>query len=1012
MGNLLEIRLLGGLEITLAGQLLDAFMSNKAPALLAYLAVTQRTQPRDHLATLLWSEMADADAKNNLRQVLTNLRKILDPYLIVTRDSVSLNRTAAYFVDVLAFEEQLHASSPVAVDPLRADVTPLQQAAVLYQGDFLASFTVREAPEFEEWLWIQRARLRELALHALHQLTEIHLACGRYGQVIESARQSLRIEPWREEAYRHLMLALARSGQRSAALAQYQQCQRILQRELGVEPAAATRQLYQRIRAAGETVPHNLPPQPTAFVGRLPELQRLETTLQQADCRLLTLVGVGGAGKTRLALAVAERLRQSGAFLNGIFFVPLVALDSPELLAAAIAEACGLAFTGNKPAKQQLLDFLRNQEILLLLDNFEQILEAAVWLSEVLQRAPGVKLLITSRTRLNLHWERLVAVAGLDLPTATELFVERARLVEPTFGAAADPAVERICQLVEGLPLALELAAASVRHYSCQQIAASIAQTLDLLTSHLRDLPDRHRSVRAVFDYSWRQLTPAEQQTLLALAVFHGSFSEAAVAALFAEIASVPRSLSLSKGAGGQLVELPLAPLIDQSLLQRNRNGRLQLHELIRQYATERLAFAPDQHGVWQHRHAAYYAQWAAQQAAPLSGPNQRQSLAALEQELDNLRAAWTWAVRQGEEAVLAALIDPLFEFYEVRSLVQEAAERFGLALHALPPGQEPSDRLRVKLLNRQARFLARLGKRSEAEVLLQESSTQAQAAGLAREYGLALNYRGLVAQAAGDYPAALALYQASVECCTQAGDQTGLARAHNNLGVINLWAGNLNDAEQHLQKALRLRRQLGNPKAIADSLNNLGILLHERAEYTREAELLREALENYRQLEDGKGIGTILHNLGGVHLALNEFDQARRYLEEALTYRQSDPAGLGSTLSNLGTVAVRAGDLATAHTHYSDALLVTNQHENVPITLDTLVGLAEVFLLQQKERVALTLLHAVQPLAQDSDTRAETERLLRVALAALPNRPPQQPAVVALPLDQAVALALRELAG
>lgn len=1015
MSSKLAIRLLGGLEITLAGQVLDTFMSNKAPALLIYLALTPRSQPRDLLATLLWGEMGDADAKNNLRQVLTNLRKVLDPYLLVTRESIGFNHTAAYFLDVLAFEQYLHAGRSPAGSPLEEEqAEQLQQAVALYQGDFLAGFTVRDAPAFEEWLLAQRARLRELALHALHQLTEWRLARGHYSQVIDSASQSLRIEPWREEAHRHLMIALARSGQRSAALAQYRHCAQLLQHELGVEPAAATRQLYQRIRAAGEALPHNLPPQPTSFVGRWVELQRLETKLRQADCRLLTLVGVGGTGKTRLALAAADRLLQSGAFLNGVFFVPLVALDSPELLATAIAEACGLTFAGNKSPQQQVLDFLRNQEILLLLDNFEQILAAAAWLGELLSQAPGVKFLVTSRTRLHLRWEQLEPVEGLELLAAVQLFAERARLVEPTFVATGVAAVQQICQLVQGLPLAIELAAASVLHYSCPQIAASLAQTLDLLTSQLRDLPDRHRSVRAAFDYSWRQLNAAEQQLLLALAVFHGTFTEAAVAALCAE---TTRSLNLSKGTGDELVQPllvsrhpPLAALIDKSLLRRNLDGRLQLHELIRQYAAERLAFNPAWQTTVQRRHAEYYANLVAQQSASISGPTQRQSLARLEEELDNIRAAWNWAGQQRAAALLAAMIDPLFEFYEVRSLVQEAAERFGLALQALQqnPGASTSEpALLVKLLNRQARFLARLGKRSEAKALLQQSSALAQANGLLRESGLAFNYRGLLAQAAGDYLAAQELYHASLECCTQAEDQTGLARALNNLGVINLWLGNLNAAEHHLQEALHLRRQLGNPKAMADSLNNLGILLHEKTEYMREAELLHEALANYRQLEDLKGIGTILHNLGGVHLALHEYDAARSYLEEALVYyRRTSPADLGSTLNNLGTVAMRAGDLATAAIHYGDALLVTSQNEDVPMTLDILVGIAEVLLLQKQSGIALTLLTTVLALGQDSDTRAEAERLLALA----PNSPPTVLANTPQTLEQAVALALRSL--
>jgi len=1006
MTHELQIHLFGGLTITHQGTTLTAFMSNKAPALLAYLAVTKRIHQRDHLATLLWGEMGDADAKNNLRQVLTNLRKLVDEHLVVNRDTIGFNTHASYFLDVEAFERHLQRAQAL---PAAQQMLALQAATALYTDEFLAGFFVRDAPAFEEWMLAQKARLRDLALHALHTLTQAQLMHAQYGQVIDSAGRALAIDPWREEAHRQLMIALVRSGQRSAALAQYQSCQRLLQTELGVEPSTETRTLYERIRAAGASIPHNLPPQPTSFVGRVDELATIETRLLQPDCRLLTLLGVGGIGKTRLALQTGERLLQLGTFLNGVYFVSLAGLDAPDLLVTAIAEVCGLAFSAGKDPKVQLIDFLRHQEVLLILDNFEHLLAAGAWLGEILQRAPGVKLLLTSRERLNVRWEWLVEVVGLEATSAAQLFMARAQTVAAHFtvDSASEPAIARICQLTQGLPLGVELAAAAVHYYSCQTIADAIAQNLDLLATQWRDAPPRHRSVRAVFDYSWQLLAAHEQQLFLALSVFQASFSPTAALAVCRAEGSAPYA--------SQAPNVPftamLTSLVDKSLVQHSQEGRYQLHTLLRQYAAEKLAQQPDRQATVQRQHGRFYAALLAQQTASIGGSRQQAILSLIEQEIDNVRAAWAWAVSADPGQELLPMIDPLFEFYEVRSLIQEAAERFGQALTALQTCDAARPTImhtRLKLLNRQARFLSRLGRRREAEILLEQSRAAAQMLGDERELALADNYQGLIKQMDGDYAEAVRLYQAGLQRCRQMDDRVGMARASNNLGVIHLRLGNYADSAHYLQAALALRRQLENPKSIADSLNNLGILQHELGDYARESQLLSEALVYFRQVGDRKGIGTILHNLGGVHLALEQYTEARQFLEEALLLRQADPVGLANTINNLGTAALRAGDFATAATRFAEAIQFALDSHDTSITLDILVGMAEVLLHKGNAAIALELLNFVLTQAQDSDTCAEAERLRALTISAAPSNPSQ---TTPQTLDPIVVKALSALA-
>ena len=299
----LQIRLLGGLHVSQGDVAITGFVSTKVTALLAYLAVTRRAHQRDALATLLWSEMDDAAAANNLRQALSNLRKLVDPYLSISRDTVQFCSNLPVSLDVAAFEQTLSAARS---QPLTARTSTLQHACDLYQGDFLAGVIVRDAPDFDEWLLAQRLRLREQAIHALHVLGDLYLAQALYDRALDCATRLLALDAWRESAHRQLMLALAHSGRRVAALAQYETCRLVLAAELGIEPAEETTALAAHFRAAGGPPGHTLPPL-AAVLGRTEELAAINLRLLQADCRCLTLTGAGGRGKTRLAGRPAAR---------------------------------------------------------------------------------------------------------------------------------------------------------------------------------------------------------------------------------------------------------------------------------------------------------------------------------------------------------------------------------------------------------------------------------------------------------------------------------------------------------------------------------------------------------------------------------------------------------------------------------------------------------------------------------------------------------------------------------
>jgi DNA-binding SARP family transcriptional activator/predicted ATPase len=634
--NLFAFKLLGKPHITLGGQTVSGFISAKAQGLLIYLAVTGKAHTRSALANLFWDDMPDAQAAKNLRNALSNLRALAGPHILITRDEVALDASLPFSLDV---DDFTHA--------ITNDANTLQRAVELYQGDFLAGFYVKNALGFEEWALGRQATLKNMALQALHTLVTRHLEREEYAAGINYANRLLAIGPWHEETHRNLMKLLSRSGQRSAALAQYQICRQTLKTELGVEPLAETVALHERIKAAAAPPPHNLPPQPTPFVGRAAEMAELTRFLRHPAAQLLTLTGPGGIGKTRLALQGAARAidpsqNDEQIFGDGVFFAPLVHMAdglSGESLMTALAEALRIEIQGPMQPQAQVLAFLRDKKMLLILDNFEHLANDAGQLAQLLRLAPGVKAVVTSRVRLNLPEETLLEVKGLDFPAsgqptdpekfgALRLFIQNARRIRADFALDAGEmaAAIRICQLVEGAPLGIELAASWLRALACAEIAREIQASLDFLTASSPHVSQRHRSLRAVFDYSWGLLRPDEKSVLGRLAVFRGGFEREAAL----------------KIAGASITML--AGLVDHSLLWRSSTGRYQIHEVVRQFAEETLRGQTEDDERTRNAHARYFAQWLLARQSALKSADTATSL-VIETERENIRAAWNWAI-------------------------------------------------------------------------------------------------------------------------------------------------------------------------------------------------------------------------------------------------------------------------------------------------------------------------------------------------------------------------------
>jgi predicted ATPase/DNA-binding SARP family transcriptional activator len=916
------------MQVTLDGNPVTAWKSEKAQALLAYLAVeAERPQRRERLAGLLWPDVPERRARTNLRRVLADLRQALGdrraqhPFLGVTRQTIQFNRASDVWVDVSTFTRlcetvPLNLSATAPIDP--HSVSRLEQALQLVRGTFLEGFSLPGSPAFEEWALLQGEHLRRAVLLARGRLADYYEEGEDYERALLHARHAVELEPWEEQAQRRLMRLLVLAGQRGAALAQYQACCRTLTEELGVEPQAETTALYRQILAGAlgpGPLPHNLPTPLTPFVGRAQELQEVQGRLRDPACRLLTLVGAGGIGKSRLALQAAREMVHAGprrtAFPQGVYHVPLVAVDSAAGLVPAIATALDFQFSGeSSPSagqrdpvqpREQLLNYLRGKRLLLVLDNFEHLLPPGVrkapvadgatgLVIELLRAAPGVKLLITSRMDLQLQAEWIYPLAGLTYPThdgvevetvppdeerysAVALFAQAAQRVCPGFAVPREwEALVRICRLVEGMPLALELAAASLKTLPAGDIADEIERGLGILNSSWQDAEPRHRSMRAVFDHSWKLLPAAEREVLQRLAVLRGGFGVSAATAVAQ--ASTPL----------------LAALAERSLLHLTPDGRYHMHELLRQYALEWLQADAQEEVATRERHSAYYARFLQGRGKALQGGGQQGALAKLDLEIENARAAWDWAVARGEVERLDQALEGLCLFYTVRhrSAEGEAACRLAAEkLQAIARGAEL--RTLARVLAWQASFSHRLEPVEKAEPirqLLAQSMELLERPELAeqdtrRERAFVLQQMGYVALGT-DFKAAQRWYQQSLALYRALGDSWWMADTLYMLGDATALLASYNQAVDFLEESLELRRALGDRRGIAESLAYLCLGAAHR-EPSHVARFGEECIAILRESGDRARLAGVLYTVGLAVAVSGEFPEGYALLEESV---------------------------------------------------------------------------------------------------------------------------------
>ncbi len=982
----LSLRLLGALQVTLDGIPLTRFESDKERALLAYLAEeSQQPHRREKLAGLLWPERSEAAARNNLRRVISNLRCMLGdrtpsgpPCLLVTGQTVRFNPACGAWIDSLTFASLL---SPPGQQP----GPQLEEAIHLYQGDFLEGFSIADSPAFEEWIVLCRERYQRMMMEALHRLVEEYEGQGHYERALPLAWRQLDLEPWWEEAHRQLIRLLAHSGRRSEALAQYLKCRRVLAEELDVKPSTETTGLYEQIRdealAVSSPSPqhrpsptHNLPVTSGPFIGREAEIRAIQGHLQDPACRLLTLVGAGGMGKTRLALeAVAGWIARLGEYgLDGAALVSLAPLQTAEAIVPAIAQAIGFPLSPGREPGQQLLSHLAQKRWLLILDSFEHLSDGAGFVAEILAIAPSVKVLVTSRTRLNLHAEYCFPVSGIEFPqqipedaqqgrrfAAVQLFLQAAHRIQPGFEPAnADLAeIARICRLVQGMPLGILLAAAWLGVLGPAEIAAEIGQDLDFLEADWPDVPKRQRSVRAVFDRSWNLLTVGEREVFQALSIFSGGFTRAAAKAV----------------SGASSYEL--RALADKSLLQVTPSGRYEIHELLRQYATEKLGSSPDTKAAIRDRHCVYYTAALQRWEADLTGFRQQEAMIEMEAERENIRAAWAWAVEEAQIERLDRAMEGLEHFYWQSGRHREAEAALRAAAAAAAAAVEKvcaiADCLRVwvRALAWQSNFQRALGQKAAARQLQQQCLTLLQnpalVGGDTRLERAILSWSIGVTVCMSDYAQGRLQFEDSFSLFRDLDHQWGMAWALDAWGTMSMYLGDYCEAKQRLEEAMAIHKALGNESGIAASLSHLAEISWRQGRFEEAERLARsgsarsqetgnraasafgllnlgEALERtgkfaaahsasqrslalYKDLQHRSYITQARSDLGSIDLHLGRYEEARDHVAAGLALaREHGPRfciGLNQLL--LGCVELAQGAYATAHQLLQDGVAV-----------------------------------------------------------------------------------------
>ena len=708
---------------------------------------------------------------------------------------------------------------------------------------------------------------------------------------------------------------------------------------------------------------HNLPVQLTSFIGREQEIAEIKQLIDQEACRLLTLVGPGGIGKTRLVIEVAAHILEF--YSDGVFFISLAPISTPDFILPAIAEALDFSLHthGSVDPQSQLLDYLEKRNVLFVLDNYEHLVDGTGMLIDLLKRAPAVKIMITSRQRLNFQGEWIFNVPGLTYPengspdgdiesSALELFIERARLADSRFSIRDEERqhVIHICQMIEGIPLGIELASAWVSMLSPQEIAIEIEKNLDFLTSSKQDLPEKHRSMRAAFDYSWELLSEEQCHVFRKLSVFRGGFSRQAAA----------------KVADAGLLDL--SALVDKSFVRRDEGDRYEIHELLRQYGEEKLREDPEEYGEIGRRHSLYYLEFLDQREKTIVGEGQLEARDEIQTEIENIRTAIQWGIDAGNEQGVQSGLEILSDFYFMQGYYEgvESYKNFARIVEDHYQtgfdASKPGSLMYLTALTYQANYLSMLGAVEESEEIAQEILPGLRDLDIKSEIGVCLLSLGINSAFRGEFENAAQNFKEALQIAEETQHSFGTIGSKIWLGWVYYEQGDHESALQEWQDGQKLSIEIKNRLLLAFVQSKIALLGEETGDYENAIKVQLQARENFKHFGDQVGIGYATSRLALSLMGIGEYREAKRFGQEGYqSFKEMNHRwGMPASLCRIGFAEIELGENQAAWMHLTEALNLSQKGQISTLVLYSLIGLGKLLARENKVEHGVKILSFV----------------------------------------------------
>ena len=936
----LIVRLFGAPRVTLNNAPIET-ARRKTLALLVHLAFDLKPHTRESLAALFWAEQSQERAFANLRHALWEINEALgEGWIESDRDEIRLSGDID--LDLTHFHALIAASNAPTTDSA-ARLLSLAQAAALYTDHFLAGFTLKDAPAFDDWAFFHAESLRRDLASALESLTHGYCDLDRAAEAIPFARRWLALDPLNESAHRGLMTAHALAGESAAALRHYQQCEATLKKELGVEPEAETKALHEKIRAGGlqrkPSARNNLPAAVTSFIGRESEMNQVR--VEVAQNRLVTLTGSGGVGKTRLAIESARGLLAQ--FPHGVWLVELAPLASADLIPQALGDALGVE---HKDA-DALIQFLRDRAALVLLDNCEHIITgAAQFTARLLAGCPNLHALVTSRESLEIDGEFSLRVPSLETSEAARLFSERARLVQPNFALSASNAsvIAEICKRLDGIPLAVELAASRVKMLSLEQIAARLDHAISLLTSGSRAALPRQQTLRAAIDWSYNLLPEAEQRLFRSLSIFTGGWTLDAAESVCSPrsgrsltSATIPTLESVGYAEEDSILD-SLTQLANKSMVIVGRDlisplPRYFMLETIRPYAREKLKEAGEETDA-QEAHARWCVELAERAEPHLRKHGQVEWLDRLEAEHDNFRAALDESLKHRQAETAMRLAGALSEFWKMRAFAKEGVKWLESVLQESEAESIPAN-VRAKVHLGIAALVLELPQSPKVEPIIRQHTDEAirlfDEVGDHAEMIHAVYVSGGAPWVEGDFAKAGKIFERGYQLAVRAEDAWGIGSCLHCLGHIAQIEGDPQQARAHFEQSVAILRECGDLWNLAHPLMDIAKCYWDEGDTKKSWALYQESAENFRAVRNMDNVAWQQRLLGVQALWMGKYDLAKDLLERSLAFTldrgfDSDNAFI---YGYLGIAAMFQTDFDSARVHLEKSLRLYRAIEN-----------------------------------------------------------------------------------